>query len=66
MESIAKGRNGMMPAQLEKLGEAKVHLLAAYVYGLGGGQPAPAPEATAPAASPEAAAPAAAGGNDKQ
>jgi cytochrome c oxidase cbb3-type subunit III len=27
----------MMPAQLERLGEAKVHLLAAYVYGLGGG-----------------------------
>lgn len=33
-ETIAKGRNGNMPAQLEKLGEAKVHLLAAYVYGL--------------------------------
>lgn len=60
METITKGRNGMMPAQLDKLGAAKVHLLAAYVYGLGGGQPAPvaAPE-PAPAA-PEAAAPAAA------
>ena len=34
IESIAAGRNGNMPAQLEKLGEAKVHLLAAYVYGL--------------------------------
>jgi cytochrome c oxidase cbb3-type subunit 3 len=33
-ESIAKGRNGQMPAQGERLGEAKVHLLAAYVYGL--------------------------------
>lgn len=33
-ESISKGRNGQMPAQLEKLGEAKVHILAAYVYGL--------------------------------
>ena len=34
METIIKGRNGHMPAQLEKLGEAKVHLLAAYVYSL--------------------------------
>jgi len=33
-QSIAKGRNGQMPAQGEFLGEAKVHLLAAYVYGL--------------------------------
>lgn len=33
-ETITKGRNGNMPAQLEKLGEAKVHILAAYVYGL--------------------------------
>ena len=33
-ESIAKGRNGQMPAQGERLGEAKIHLLAAYVYGL--------------------------------
>ena len=33
-ESIAKGRNGQMPAHGEFLGEAKVHLLAAYVYGL--------------------------------
>jgi cytochrome c oxidase cbb3-type subunit III len=33
-ESIAKGRNGKMPAQGEFLGEAKVHLLAAYIYGL--------------------------------
>jgi cytochrome c oxidase cbb3-type subunit 3 len=40
--SIIKGRKGGMPAQLEMLGEAKVHLLAAYVWGLGGGkQPAP-------------------------
>jgi cytochrome c oxidase cbb3-type subunit 3 len=55
IESITKGRNGMMPAQLQALGEAKVHLLTAYVYGLGGGvakaapEPAPAPEAAAPA-----------------
>ena len=34
IETITKGRNGNMPAQLGKLGEAKVHLLAAYVYGL--------------------------------
>lgn len=33
-ESIAKGRNGIMPAHQEFLGEAKVHLLAAYVYSL--------------------------------
>ena len=33
-ESLIKGRNGQMPAFREFLGEAKVHLLAAYVYGL--------------------------------
>jgi len=33
-ESIAYGRNGVMPAQGEFLGEAKVHLLAAYIYSL--------------------------------
>ena len=33
-ESIAKGRSGKMPAQGEFLGEAKVHLLAAYIYSL--------------------------------
>ena len=38
-EGIRNGRNNMMPAQKERLGEAKVHLLAAYVYGLGGGMP---------------------------
>jgi len=36
-ESVAKGRNGKMPAHGEFLGEAKVHLLAAYVYGLSQG-----------------------------
>jgi cytochrome c oxidase cbb3-type subunit 3 len=41
-ESIDKGRNGIMPAQGELLGEDKVHLLAAYVLSLGGGaKPAP-------------------------
>lgn len=33
-QSIAAGRNGVMPAHKEFLGEAKVHLLAAYIYGL--------------------------------
>lgn len=39
VESIAKGRNGVMPGMAQTLGttsnkEAKLHLLAAYVYGL--------------------------------
>jgi cytochrome c oxidase cbb3-type subunit III len=33
-ESITNGRVNHMPAQLERLGETKVRLLAAYVYGL--------------------------------
>lgn len=33
-KSIAKGRNGHMPAHGEFLGEEKVHLLAAYIYQL--------------------------------
>ena len=33
-ESIAKGREGRMPAHREFLGEAKVHVLSAYVYSL--------------------------------
>lgn len=33
-ESIAKGRNGQMPAQKDALSEAKIHVLTAYVYGL--------------------------------
>ena len=37
-ESIENGRNGVMPAHGELLGNAKVHLLAAYVLGLGGGE----------------------------
>jgi cytochrome c oxidase cbb3-type subunit 3 len=32
--SIAKGRNGLMPAHGEFLGEAKVHVLSAYIYSL--------------------------------
>lgn len=39
VETISKGRSNQMPAHRERLGEAKDHLLAAYVYGLGGGQP---------------------------
>jgi cytochrome c oxidase cbb3-type subunit 3 len=34
MESIDKGRSGRMPAHAEFLGEAKGHLLAAYVWSL--------------------------------
>jgi cytochrome c oxidase cbb3-type subunit 3 len=33
-ESLRIGRNGRMPAQLERLGEDKIHLLTAYVYSL--------------------------------
>ena len=47
IETVTKGRNNQMPAFGEFLGEAKVHLLTAYVWGLGGGDK---PEATAPAA----------------
>ncbi len=34
METIRKGRSGTMPSFKEFLGEAKVHVLAAYVWGL--------------------------------
>jgi cytochrome c oxidase cbb3-type subunit 3 len=34
IETISKGRIDAMPAQKELLGEAKVHILAAYVWGL--------------------------------
>ena len=40
MESINRGRSNMMPAHKDFLGEAKVHVLAAYVFGLGGGESA--------------------------
>jgi len=49
IETITKGRVNRMPAYGEFLGEAKVHLLTAYVYGLGGGEkdaPVAAPAAT--------------------
>lgn len=32
VETLTKGRQGQMPAQKDTLGEARVHLLAAYVY----------------------------------
>ncbi|MFN0164425.1 MAG: cytochrome-c oxidase, cbb3-type subunit III [Burkholderiales bacterium] len=48
-ESIVKGRDNMMPAHREFLGEAKVHLLTAWVFGLGGGEAPAAPAAAAPA-----------------
>jgi len=69
VESITKGRNGVMPGMDQTMGttsnkDAKLHLLTAYVYGLGGGQPPapPAPAEPAPAADAapaDAAAPAA-------
>ncbi len=34
VQSIRDGRNGVMPAHQEMLSEDKIHLLAAYVYGL--------------------------------
>jgi cytochrome c oxidase cbb3-type subunit 3 len=34
VETISKGRNGIMPAHQDLLGEAKVHLLAAYLLSL--------------------------------
>ena len=43
IETIGKGRNSVMPAHKEFLGEAKVHILAAYVYSLSNPQPAGAP-----------------------
>jgi cytochrome c oxidase cbb3-type subunit III len=32
-QTLTKGRRGVMPAHRELLGEDKIHLLAAYVYG---------------------------------
>jgi cytochrome c oxidase cbb3-type subunit 3 len=48
IETVTKGRINRMPAWGEFLGEAKVHLLAAYVWGLGGGvKPEPKAEVVA-------------------
>lgn len=52
VESIVKGRNGGMPAYQEMLGDAKIHLLAAYVWGLGGGVKPAVPAAPEPAVAP--------------
>ena len=41
-DSIAKGRQGQMPAFLPRLGETRVRLLAAYIVSLGGADPLPA------------------------
>lgn len=38
IETITKGRNGVMPAWKDFLGEAKIHLLTAYVYSLSQGK----------------------------
>ena len=38
VETITKGRNNVMPAHKDFLGEARVHVLAGYVYGLSGGK----------------------------
>ncbi|MDO8347758.1 MAG: cytochrome-c oxidase, cbb3-type subunit III [Rugosibacter sp.] len=57
IETITKGRSNHMPAFGEFLGEAKVHVLTAYVYGLGGGvaeSSAPAVAAPADPAAPSA------------
>lgn len=51
IEIATKGMTNQMPAFGEFLGEAKVHLLTAYVWGLGGGvKPAAEPPAEAAAA----------------
>jgi cytochrome c oxidase cbb3-type subunit 3 len=57
IETITKGKVNRMPAFGEFLGDAKIHLLTAYVFGLGGGE-APAAAAPAPAADAAPAAPA--------
>ena len=52
METIRKGRNTTMPAFAEFLGDAKVHVLAAYVWSLSNdvNQPAAPAQEVAPAA----------------
>ncbi len=58
VETITKGRTNRMPAHKDFLGEGKVHLLAAYVWGLGGGVKPEAPAAAPAPAADAAAAPA--------
>ena len=50
IETISKGRIDVMPAQKELLGEAKVHILTAYVWGLSNKLGAAAAPAAKPAA----------------
>jgi cytochrome c oxidase cbb3-type subunit 3 len=52
IETITKGKVNRMPAFGEFLGDAKIHLLTAYVYGLGGGEAAAPAAAAEPAAAP--------------
>jgi cytochrome c oxidase cbb3-type subunit 3 len=47
IETISKGRTSVMPAQKELLGEARVHILAAYVWSLSNSPGAAAPAAKA-------------------
>lgn len=54
INTITNGKVNRMPAFGEFLGDAKIHLLTAYVYGLGGGE-APAKAAPAAEAAPAAA-----------
>lgn len=62
-QSIMKGRKGGMPAQSQASGgalnDSKIHLLAAYVWGLGGGKQPAAPAPAEVVAAPAEAAPAA-------
>jgi cytochrome c oxidase cbb3-type subunit III len=51
-ESIANGRHAEMPAHLERLGETRVNLLAAYVISLGGAQMPVASAQSHPSTSP--------------
>jgi cytochrome c oxidase cbb3-type subunit 3 len=48
--TIADGRQGQMPAFLDRLGDTRVRLLAAYVVSLGGAERAPPAPPTAAAA----------------
>ena len=48
IETVSKGRNSVMPAHKEFLGEAKVHILAAYVYSLSNAPGKGAPAVAAP------------------
>jgi cytochrome c oxidase cbb3-type subunit 3 len=58
IEIVTKGMQNQMPAFGEFLGEAKVHLLTAYVWGLGGGVKPPVVEAESAPPAPADAPPA--------